>query len=52
VRQFSPPHLAALAVLALAAPVAVLTARRCGERVTTIVYRTLAVLILCGWIGE
>jgi hypothetical integral membrane protein (TIGR02206 family) len=52
VRQFSAPHLAALAVLALAAPVAVLIARRCSERVTTVVYRTLAVLILCGWIGE
>jgi hypothetical integral membrane protein (TIGR02206 family) len=52
VRQFSAPHLAALAVLALAAPAAVLIARRCSERVTTIVYRTLAVLILCGWIGE
>ena len=51
-RQFSPPHLAALAVLALAAPAAVLVARRCGDRVTTIVYRALAVLILCGWAGE
>ena len=51
-RQFSAPHLAALAVLALAAPAAVLVARRCSERVTTIVYRTLAVLIICGWIGE
>jgi len=52
VRQFSPPHLAALAVLALAAPAAVLVARRCSDRVTTIVYRALAVLILCGWAGE
>jgi hypothetical integral membrane protein (TIGR02206 family) len=52
VRQFSAPHLAALAVLALAAPAAVLVARRCSERVTTIVYRALAVLIMCGWIGE
>jgi hypothetical integral membrane protein (TIGR02206 family) len=51
-RQFSAPHLAALAVLALAAPVAVLVARRCSQRVTTIVYRTLAVLIVCGWVGE
>jgi hypothetical integral membrane protein (TIGR02206 family) len=51
-RQFSAPHLAALAVLALAAPAAVLVARRCNERVTTIVYRTLAVLIVCGWAGE
>ena len=51
-RQFSPPHLAALAVLALAAPAAVLVARRCSDRVTTIVYRALAVLILCGWAGE
>jgi hypothetical integral membrane protein (TIGR02206 family) len=52
VRQFSAPHLAALAVLVLSAPMAVLVARRCSERVTTIVYRALAVLILCGWIGE
>jgi hypothetical integral membrane protein (TIGR02206 family) len=52
VRQFSPPHLAALAVLVLAAPAAVLVARRCSDRVTTIVYRALAVLILCGWAGE
>jgi hypothetical integral membrane protein (TIGR02206 family) len=52
VRQFSAPHLAALAVLALAAPAAVIVARRGSERVTTIVYRGLAVLILCGWIGE
>jgi hypothetical integral membrane protein (TIGR02206 family) len=51
-RQFSAPHLAALAVLGLSAPAAVLVARRCGERVTTIVYRALAVLILCGWVGE
>jgi hypothetical integral membrane protein (TIGR02206 family) len=52
VRQFSAPHLAALAVLALAAPAAVLIARRCDERVTTIVYRALAVLIVCGWVCE
>jgi hypothetical integral membrane protein (TIGR02206 family) len=52
VRQFSAPHLAALAVLALAAPAAVFVARRFSERVTTIVYRILAVLILCGWVGE
>jgi hypothetical integral membrane protein (TIGR02206 family) len=52
VRQFSAPHLAALAVLVLAAPAAVLVARRGSERTTTLVYRTLAVLILCGWIGE
>jgi hypothetical integral membrane protein (TIGR02206 family) len=41
-----------MAVLALAAPAAVLVARRCSDRVTTIVYRALAVLILCGWAGE
>ena len=52
VRQFSAPHLVALAVLALAAPAAVLVARRGSERTTTIVYRALAVLIICGWIGE
>jgi hypothetical integral membrane protein (TIGR02206 family) len=52
VPQFSVPHLAALAVLALSAPAAVLVARRCSGRTTTIVYRALAVLIICGWIGE
>jgi hypothetical integral membrane protein (TIGR02206 family) len=52
VRQFSAPHLAALAALVLAAPAAVLVARRCSERTTTIVYRGLAVLIICGWVGE
>jgi hypothetical integral membrane protein (TIGR02206 family) len=51
-RQFSAPHLAALAVLGLSAPAAVLVARRCSERVTTIVYRALAALIVCGWGGE
>lgn len=51
-RQFSAPHLAALAVLALAASMAVLVARRGTERVTTRVYRALAVLIICGWVGE
>ena len=51
-RQFSAPHLAALAVLAVAAPAAVLVARRCSDRTTTIVYRALAVLIICGWVGE
>jgi hypothetical integral membrane protein (TIGR02206 family) len=51
-RQFSAPHLAALAVLAISAPAAILIARRCSERTTTIVYRALAVLIICGWIGE
>jgi hypothetical integral membrane protein (TIGR02206 family) len=51
-RQFSVPHLAALAVLALAAPAAVLVARRGSDRTTTLVYRGLAVLIICGWIGE
>ena len=51
-RQFAPPHLAALAVLVLAAPAAVLIARRGSERVTQIVYRILAVLILSAWIGE
>jgi hypothetical integral membrane protein (TIGR02206 family) len=52
VRQFSPPHLAALAVLVLAAPAVVIVARRCSDRVTASVYRALAVLILCAWIGE
>jgi hypothetical integral membrane protein (TIGR02206 family) len=52
VRQFSAPHLAALAVLALSAPAAVLVARRRSGRTTTIVYRALAVLIICGWVGE
>jgi len=52
VKQFSAPHLAALAVLVLAAPAAVAVARCCSDRVTRYVYRALAVLILCGWIGE
>jgi hypothetical integral membrane protein (TIGR02206 family) len=52
VRQFSAPHLAALAVLAISAPAVVVVARRGSERTTKIVYRALAVLIICGWAGE
>jgi hypothetical integral membrane protein (TIGR02206 family) len=52
VRQFSTPHLAALAVLVVLAVGVTATARRASDRVVTIVYRTLAVAILCGWIGE
>jgi hypothetical integral membrane protein (TIGR02206 family) len=52
VRQFSTPHLAALAVLAVAAPATVLVARRCSDRVVTIVFRALAVAILAVWAGE
>ncbi len=51
-RQFSAPHLAALAVLAISAPAVVVVARRGSERTTMIVYRALAVLIICGWAGE
>jgi uncharacterized membrane protein YwaF len=51
-RQFSTPHLAALAVLELLAPLAVAIGRRCEDRVVTVVYRALAVAILCGWAGE
>jgi hypothetical integral membrane protein (TIGR02206 family) len=52
VRQFSAPHLAALAVLVVLVVAVTATARRAPDRVVTVVYRALAVVILCGWIGE
>jgi hypothetical integral membrane protein (TIGR02206 family) len=52
VRQFSTPHLAALAALAVAAPATVVIARRCPDRVVTVVFRLLAVAILAAWVGE
>jgi hypothetical integral membrane protein (TIGR02206 family) len=48
-RQFSAPHLAALAVLVVASVLSVWAARR---RDTTRYCRLLALLILAGWIGE
>ena len=51
-RQFSDAHLAALAALAIAAPMTVVVARRCSDRVVTVVFRLLAVLILVAWAGE
>ncbi|MGH2858811.1 MAG: TIGR02206 family membrane protein [Solirubrobacteraceae bacterium] len=50
--QFSPPHLAALAVLFLAAVAAVTLARRHPGAPTDVVARALAALILAAWIGE
>jgi hypothetical integral membrane protein (TIGR02206 family) len=50
VRQFSPPHLAALAVLAAASVVSVWAARR--NRITPAHCRLLALLILAAWVGE
>ena len=51
-RAFSPPHLAALAVLVVACPACLLLARRHPGRPTTLLCRTLAVLILLAWAGE
>ena len=50
--QFSPPHLAALAVMVLLAGVVTAAARTAPDRVVTVTYRALAVAILCGWVGE
>jgi hypothetical integral membrane protein (TIGR02206 family) len=52
VAQFSPPHLAALAVLVALAIAVTTLARTASPGVVTIVYRALAVAILCGWVGE
>jgi hypothetical integral membrane protein (TIGR02206 family) len=52
VRQFSPPHLAALAVLLVACPAGVLLVRRRPGRPATILCRSLAVLIIAAWAGE
>jgi hypothetical integral membrane protein (TIGR02206 family) len=51
-RQFSSPHLAALAVLIATTVASVWTARRYPSRVTDTLARLLAILILAGWIGE
>ncbi len=51
-RQFSDPHLAALAVLVLAAAGAVITGRRYPGRPTRVLSWALAALILLGWAGE
>jgi hypothetical integral membrane protein (TIGR02206 family) len=51
-RQFSPDHLAALAVIATAACLSVALARRHGERAAVPLSRALALIILAGWVGE
>ncbi|HTU28976.1 MAG TPA: TIGR02206 family membrane protein [Solirubrobacteraceae bacterium] len=51
-RQFSPPHLAALAALVLACPACILFARRHPGTPTTILCRGLAALIIAAWAGE
>lgn len=51
-RQFSTPHLAALAVLILATGAAILIARRHPGRPTDWLAGMLAVGILAGWAGE
>jgi hypothetical integral membrane protein (TIGR02206 family) len=52
VRQFSPPHLAALAVLVITSIVGVALARRYPGRPTTLLCRGLAVVIFAAWAGE
>jgi hypothetical integral membrane protein (TIGR02206 family) len=52
VRQFSTEHVAALGVMAVAAALAIATARRGSERAVALLSRALALLILAGWIGE
>jgi hypothetical integral membrane protein (TIGR02206 family) len=52
VRQFSGPHLTALAVLVVAAIGAVIVGRRYPGRPTRILSVTLAALILAAWAGE
>jgi hypothetical integral membrane protein (TIGR02206 family) len=52
VRQFSSPHLAALAVLVLASGGSVWAARRRPGEWTVAFSRSLALLILAGWAGE
>ena len=51
-RQFSEAHLAALAVLAAAAPFSIWAPRRHPGAWVTVYARALALLILAGWIGE
>ena len=51
-RQFSTEHLAALGVTAAAAALSIATARRGSERAVRLLSRSLALVILAGWIGE
>jgi hypothetical integral membrane protein (TIGR02206 family) len=51
-RQFSPPHLAALTVLVLASIGGVALARRHPGRPTTLLCRGLAAVIFAAWAGE
>jgi hypothetical integral membrane protein (TIGR02206 family) len=51
-RQFSPPHLAALAVLAILGAGSVYVARRARGPVVILYARGLALLIAAGWAGE
>jgi hypothetical integral membrane protein (TIGR02206 family) len=51
-RQFSDPHLAALAVLVVAIATSVWVARTARTPVVAAVARALAVLIAAGWVGE
>ena len=51
-RQFSGPHVAALAVLAILAPGSVYLARRARRLVVIAYARGLALLIVAGWGGE
>jgi hypothetical integral membrane protein (TIGR02206 family) len=52
VRQFSPPHLAALAVLLVASVAGIAIGRRWPGRPTVWLCRALAVTIIVGWAGE
>jgi hypothetical integral membrane protein (TIGR02206 family) len=51
-RQFSPPHLAALGVLVLLAGASIIAPRKHQGRWVTIWSRLLALAILTGWVGE
>jgi hypothetical integral membrane protein (TIGR02206 family) len=51
-RQFSSPHLAALAVLSAGIAVSIWIARRFPGRPTNYFARGLGVVILAGWVGE
>ena len=51
-RQFSPPHLAALAVMLIAGVLGIWAARRHPGRWTAPAARVLALLILAAWAGE
>lgn len=51
-RQFSTEHVAALGAMAVAAALAIATARRGSERAVALLSCALALVILAGWIGE